>query len=80
MCLSGKNSVSLKDKANCIGLVDEGKSLLRMLAFRTELAENTKLIETPLCPLCPLCPLWLFFNFFNPFNPRNPWFLCVFGR
>jgi len=39
MCLIGKNSVSLKDKANCIGLVDEGKSLLRMLAFRTELAE-----------------------------------------
>ncbi len=27
MCLSGKNSVSLKDKANCIGLVDEGNVL-----------------------------------------------------
>jgi len=28
MCLSYKNSVSLKDKANCIGLVDEGNILL----------------------------------------------------
>jgi len=29
------------------------------LAFGANLAENTKLTETP---LCPLCPLWLFLN------------------
>jgi hypothetical protein len=32
------------------------------LALGANLAENTKLTETPLCPLCPLCPLWLFLN------------------
>jgi len=42
------------EKDHFDGLVDEGKSLRQKLAFRAEIAENTKPAEK-LCVLCDLC-------------------------
>jgi len=57
------------------------KEFATKLALGANLAENTKLTETPLCPEFTLDVSSLdflsgvaIFKFFNPFNPRNPWF------
>ena len=67
---------SLKGHIN--GLVDEGKSLWGKLAFRVELAENTKPAEN-LCALCAFCG-YRSLNITPFFRPRLARYASRFTR